>query len=251
MSMKKNFQNMPHASIRTQHGFTLIELLVATIIGLLGTIVIFTVYQNAEGFKRTTVSTGDAQTSGAIALYSIEQYIRTAGSGITTTNEAKFAGVASTVRPNLLLGCPLQPNPNGVLGAVTTVGATPTPVAPVRIIDGSLIAGGLAGSSDVLVIMGGNADMATNPTSAGPLAAGDPAVIAANLLGWRTAAPGRAADIALFVQGSGTTSNVSTINCSMRRIATISSASGSGVITLASPTAISYGLTTNVHDYFD
>jgi type IV pilus assembly protein PilW len=248
--MKKSFQNIAHVSfIRAQHGFTLVELLVATIIGLLGTIVIFTVYQNAEGFKRTTVSTGDAQTSGAIALYSIEQYIRTAGSGITTTNEAKLAGSVSTVQPNLLLGCPLQPNPNGVLGAVTTVGATVTPVAPVRIVDGSLIAGGIAGSSDVLVIMGGNADMATNPTSAGPVAVGATTITAANLLGWRTATPARLADIALLTQGSSAgAGTISNTNCALRRIAGVSSPSGSGIITLASPTATSYGLTTNVHD---
>ncbi len=250
----KKIENSPlrNAYSAFASGFTMIELLIAMIIGLLGTIVIFTVYQNAEGFKRTTVAAGDAQTGGAVALFSIEQYIRTSGSGITTTNEAKLKGSNSTVQPNLLLGCPLLPNPNGVLGLVTSVGATATPVAPVRIIDGSQLAGGLAGTSDVLVIMGGNADIATSPTAAGVVAGGATTVTdAGNLLGWRVAAPPRLADIALFTQGGNVPgATVSNSPCTLNRILSVSTPTGSGVLnlTLPIPAGANYATKTNIHD---
>jgi type IV pilus assembly protein PilW len=229
---------------QTQSGFTLIELLVATVIGLLGTIVIFTVYQNAEGFKRTTIAAGDAQTSGAIALYTLEQYIRTSGSGITTTNEVQLTpGSASAVQPNLLLGCSLVPPPNvGTGSAVTSVGATATPIAPVRIIDGSLLPAGIAGTSDVLVIMSGNADIATNPTrAAGNVLAGASSLSGlSNLLGWRAASgavppfPARRADIALFAD-AGTGGTFSASPCALRRIVSTQAVPGVGnTMTLAS-----------------
>jgi type IV pilus assembly protein PilW len=244
--------------IRVELGFTMIELLIAMIIGLLGTIVIFTVYQNAEGFKRTTVAAGDAQTSGAVALYSLEQYIRTSGSGMVTTNEAQLIGSTSSVQPNLLLGCPLLDNPNVGLGkAVTSVGVTATPIAPVRIIDGSLLLGGVAGTSDVLVIMSGNADVATNPTNAGPVVGSASSIAgASNLLGWRPATaaippyPARRADIALLTEAGGV-GTVSGSPCVLRRITNTAAVAGVGnVINFASalPGGTNFPTRTNLHD---
>ncbi len=258
--MKKTLNNYPIGSTsRIQSGFTMIELLIAMIIGLLGTIVIFTVYQNAEGFKRTTVAAGDAQTSGAVALYSLEQYIRTAGSGIITTNEAQLSGSISSVQPNLLLGCTLLDNPNiGVGKAVTSVGTTATPIAPVRIVDGSLLPGGIAGTSDVLVIMSGNADIATNPTLGKKPVVGSASDITnvENLLGWRSASaasppfPARLADIALLTEAGGA-GTVSAYPCVMRRITTTATVSGLGNsinLALQLPAATNFPKTTNVHD---
>jgi type IV pilus assembly protein PilW len=235
-----------------QQGVTMIELLVAMVIGLLGTIVIFTVYQNAEGYKRTTVSAGDAQSNGAIALFSLERYIRTAGSSLTSTNEAQ-TGTPTPPRPNLLLGCPLFGFP--VPGVVTGPnGAASTPIAPVRIIDGSRLAGGVASTSDVIVIMAGNADIATNPTLAGPVLAGVNAINnVGNTYGWRTASttPPRLADIALFVQntaGGAGAPSISTVPCSARRITTLTTTIP-GVMNLAAATpAVSYAPSTNIHN---
>jgi type IV pilus assembly protein PilW len=234
-----------------QQGVTMIELLVAMVIGLLGTIVIFTVYQNAEGYKRTTVSAGDAQSNGAIALFSMERYIRTAGSSLTSTNEAQ-TGTTTPPRPNLLLGCPLFgfPAPGVVTGPN---GAPTTPIAPVRIIDGSRLAGGVASTSDVIVIMAGNADITTNPTLAGLVPAGTIAVNnVGNTYGWRAAAAPRLADIALFVQntaGGVGAPLISTVPCSARRITTLTTTNGPGVMNLAAATpAVSYAPSTNIHN---
>lgn len=235
-------------------GFSLVELIVALAIGMLGTIVIFTVYQSAEGYKRTTVAAGDAQTNGAVALFSLEQYIRTSGSAITTTNEAQLSGAVNPPRPNLLLGCPLfgLPNASVVTGPA---GAPTTPVAPVRIVDGSQTAGGIPSTPDVLVIMAGNSDISTNPTGAGPLAAGTTSLTTvSNLMGWRVASGTRLADIAMFVQragggGGGAPQTVSAVPCSLRRLAALSTTSGAGAITLAAPTpTVNYVPTTNIHN---
>jgi type IV pilus assembly protein PilW len=240
---------------RRQSGVTLIELLVAMIIGLLGTIVIFTVYQNAEGYKRTTVAAGDAQSNGAVALFSLERYIRTAGSSLVTTNESQLAASPSPPRPNLLLGCPLFGFPNGAVVTGPAI-ATTTPIAPVRIVDGSLLAGGSLFASDVIVIMAGNADIATNPTSAAPLPPGSTTALSVgNTLGWRlgSTTPPRLADIALFVAastaGGAGAPSISPAACSARRITAMSTSSGSGTMTfgIATP-AVSYAPSTNIHN---
>lgn len=66
-------------------GFSLVEVMVGMIIGLLGIIVIFQVFAVSEGYKRTTTSGGDAQQSGALAVFSMERDLRMAGYGINTT----------------------------------------------------------------------------------------------------------------------------------------------------------------------
>jgi type IV pilus assembly protein PilW len=63
-------------------GFSLVELLVAMLIGLIGIVIMLQVFQNAEGVRRTTVSGGDAQQNGALALYILERDLRNAGMGI-------------------------------------------------------------------------------------------------------------------------------------------------------------------------
>ncbi len=70
-------------------GFSMVELLVAMLIGLIGMIIIFQVFEVSEGIKRSTTSGGDAQQNGVIALYSIERDFKNAGMGF---NETGFAG---------------------------------------------------------------------------------------------------------------------------------------------------------------
>jgi len=55
--------------------------MVGMIIGLIGTLVVLQVFTVFEGQKRTTTTGSDAQTNGALALYSIERDVRMAGYG--------------------------------------------------------------------------------------------------------------------------------------------------------------------------
>src|SRR5712691_11656289 len=73
----------------SERGFSMVELLVAMLIGLIGMIIIFQVFEVSESIKRTTTSGGDAQQNGAVALYVIEHDLRNAGMGF---NVAPFAG---------------------------------------------------------------------------------------------------------------------------------------------------------------
>lgn len=107
-------------------GFSLIEILVGLAIGLLATLVIMQVFSAFEGQKRTTTGSGDAQTNGSIAIYSIVHELKMSGYGLLPAAS------------NSPLGC-------------TTVSAGSTgitSIAPVMITDG----GTLAGASDSITI---------------------------------------------------------------------------------------------------
>lgn len=92
-------------------GFSLVEILVGLFIGLLATLVIMQTFSSFEGQKRTTTSGSDAQTNGALALYSIERDVRMAGYGL---------GVAAA------LGCKINTYYNGTLASFSLVPITIT-----------------------------------------------------------------------------------------------------------------------------
>ena len=64
-------------------GFSLVELMVAVVIGLIGTVVMFQVFAVSESYKRTTVSGGDAQQNGSVALFTMERDLRNSAHGQT------------------------------------------------------------------------------------------------------------------------------------------------------------------------
>jgi type IV pilus assembly protein PilW len=72
-----------------ERGFSMVELMVAMLIGLIGTIIIFQVFEVSEGIRRTTTGGGDAQQNGAVALYVMERDLRNSGMGF---NDTAFAG---------------------------------------------------------------------------------------------------------------------------------------------------------------
>lgn len=63
-------------------GFSLIEIMVGMTVGLLGMIVVLQVFGVSENLKRSATSGGDAQQSGALALYELKRTIQLAGYGI-------------------------------------------------------------------------------------------------------------------------------------------------------------------------
>lgn len=76
-----------------QSGMSMVELMVAMAIALIGTIIIFQVFEVSEGIRRTTTSGGDAQQNGQIGLYVIENDLRNAGMGF---NDTQYAGCNAT-----------------------------------------------------------------------------------------------------------------------------------------------------------
>jgi type IV pilus assembly protein PilW len=110
-----------------QTGFTLIELMVGLMLGMLTVAIITQVMVTAEGKKRTTTQGADAQLSGALALYAIQQ-------------EAQMAGYGVSANP-LALGCNVRYNFGGTAGSFT--------LAPV------LIAAGSNGSDTITFLRSG------------------------------------------------------------------------------------------------
>ncbi|MEF8721245.1 MAG: PilW family protein [Candidatus Accumulibacter delftensis] len=80
---------MRHRSLPTDlqdKGFTLVEVMVAMVIGMLGLIIMMQVFSAAEGQRRATTGSGDAQSNGAMALYALQRDIRQGGYGFNAVN---------------------------------------------------------------------------------------------------------------------------------------------------------------------
>ncbi len=76
----------PTRSRRGNRGFSLVELMVGLAIGLLVILIITQAIAMFETQRRTTTSGSDAQQSGLLGLFSIEQDIRLAGTGFNSAN---------------------------------------------------------------------------------------------------------------------------------------------------------------------
>lgn len=132
--MSKPIANLPRSS-----GFGLVEILVGLAVGLITILVITQVLTGFEGQKRTTSSSGNAQTNGALALYSIEHDVRMAGYGAV--------GADSML-------CPLGINVsyNGVVSNAKSM-------MPVSIVNGA------AGAPDSLTVFRSSAPQSAMPVA--------------------------------------------------------------------------------------
>ncbi|HEY8070194.1 MAG TPA: PilW family protein [Burkholderiales bacterium] len=91
---------MLRSRFRRSSGFSLVEIMVGMVIGMFGIMIMLQVFSLAEGQKRSTTSGGDAQTSGAIALFGIQRDIRQAGLGLT---DVKLIACNLTLRTGVVL----------------------------------------------------------------------------------------------------------------------------------------------------
>jgi type IV pilus assembly protein PilW len=142
-----------HSVHRPQRGMSVVELLVATVISLLGVLIIFQVFAVNEDVRRTTTSGGDEQTSGLMALMTIERDLRHAGFGINDFD---------------LVGCNMK-----MYDAMRSPAKVPDyPLAPVEIVSNAgtvpdvirVIYGG-SKQTTAAVQLGGDMENATDPVS--------------------------------------------------------------------------------------
>src|SRR5271155_4884096 len=103
-----------------QAGFGLVEIMVGVVIGMIAVLVIFQVYNVAEGFKRNTTSFGEAQQAGLYSSFVLGMELGNAGAGVS---------VSAT---DLQWCAP----PNPVTGSVSDLANTFLPF-PVLICDGN------------------------------------------------------------------------------------------------------------------
>ena len=65
----------------SQRGFSLVEILVGIVIGMVGLLVIFKTVAIWDNHTRSTVSGGDAQVAGTLAMFNLERDLKQAGLG--------------------------------------------------------------------------------------------------------------------------------------------------------------------------
>jgi len=122
-----NICRAPVATRPRSRGFTLIELMVGLVLGMLAILVITAVMASAEGKKRTVAMGSDAQVNGALALYTLQTEIQTAGYGASSNKPA--------------LGCQVKgkfTDPDAAAGSgPTDISFTLVPVEIVNGVDGA------------------------------------------------------------------------------------------------------------------
>lgn len=129
-----------HPVRQRDRGMSLIEILVGVVIGMIGIVVIFQVLAVSEGRKRTTIQGSDAQSAGAIGLYSLQRDVQLGGYG--------FGGADSRQ-----LGCTVTANRAGTVADFRLI--------PVEIVQGENLPApgmGALGAPDMIRVLWGNAN---------------------------------------------------------------------------------------------
>jgi len=126
----------PWSSFRRGHaGFGLVEIMVGLVIGLIAVLVIYQIYNVAEGFKRNTTAAGEAQMTGLFSSFVLGMEIANGGAGIAVSAPdlascADTGDIATTFRPIPVLitdgGAAGTPDSFVVTYSMATTLATPS-----------------------------------------------------------------------------------------------------------------------------
>lgn len=155
-----------------QRGMTLIELMVSLVVGSFLLVAVFGLMAGFEGQRRTLSAASGLDQTGSVAMFKLDQWIRSAGTGFTQASTYAYgcelfaAKSSSTLLPmSGALPAPFASTNPGSTGVFR--------LAPVLIIPGGTTPGVSGSASDVLVLMsGGNNDgqtpsqLATSATAA-------------------------------------------------------------------------------------
>ncbi|MEO5686395.1 MAG: PilW family protein [Burkholderiaceae bacterium] len=150
---------------QAQAGMTLIEMMIAVVISMILSMAVMLVMSSFEGRRRTLGSTSDLDQAGNLAMFQLDRWIRSAGTGIVQGNSYTY-------------GCKLFASKSGTqLLPVTSASPLPAPfaavnpgtsgefrLAPMLILPGQTTPGASGQASDVLVVMSSGNDGAQVPT---------------------------------------------------------------------------------------
>lgn len=142
---------------RPQRGTTLIELMIALAIGLVLSLALFSVMSIFEGRRRTVGSGADLDQAGSVAMFQIDRWVRSAGTGFAQGSSYTYGCklFASKAGTQILPATAALPAPFGSVNP----GATGVfRLAPVLILSGQTapnvsVAGLSTATSDALVVM--------------------------------------------------------------------------------------------------
>jgi len=139
---------------RAQAGLTLIELMVAIVISMILSIAVMIVMSTFEGKRRTLGSSSDLDSAGNLAMFQLDRWIRSAGTGFVQGNTYTYGCrlLASLNSTQLLPLTAALPAP--FANTAENSGATTTyRLAPVIIISGGTTPTVSGQASDALVVM--------------------------------------------------------------------------------------------------
>jgi type IV pilus assembly protein PilW len=129
-----------------ERGVTLIELMVGVAIGLVTTVVIAQVMLASDGRRRSLSSTSDAQVKSALALYTLQRDVMSAGYGFSDsprvlgcTLRQTFAGARNTLQR--LAPLTIVDGADGAPDVITTLSSTAAFSVPAQLSSGALPTG--------------------------------------------------------------------------------------------------------------
>ncbi len=156
---------------RSQAGLTLIEMMIAVLISMVLSIAVMTVMSSFEGRRRTLGSTSDMDQTSALAMFQLDRWVRSAGSGLVQGNSYTYGCklLATLSSTQILPATSALPAP---FASVNPGTSGVFRVAPVMILPGQTTPGVSGQTSDVLVVMsaGNDASQVPAPVRGSPTA---------------------------------------------------------------------------------
>jgi len=156
---------------RDAAGVTLIEMMVALVISMVLSIVVMLVLSTFEGRRRTISSGADLDQTGALAMFQLDRWIRSAGSGLAQGSSYAYGCRLFAAKA----GNQILPAPAALPAPFASVNPGASGVfrlAPILILPGQTTPEVSGASSDVLVVMtaGNRASQVPAPLLAPPAA---------------------------------------------------------------------------------
>jgi type IV pilus assembly protein PilW len=137
-------------------GVTLIELMVALLIGSVLSLAVFGMMATFEGRRRTLGSTADLQQAGTMAMFQIDRWVRSAGTGFVQSNAYAYGCALYAAKANTQI-LPRASALDAPFGSVNPGASGVFRLAPLLILPGQTKPGASNQASDVLVLMSGGA----------------------------------------------------------------------------------------------
>jgi type IV pilus assembly protein PilW len=156
---------------RSQAGVTLIEMMVALVVGMVLSIAVMMVLSTFEGRRRTVGSASDLDQTGALAMFQLDRWIRSAGTGMGQGSGFAYGCTLFAAKS----GHQILPATDALPAPFASVNPGTSGVfrlAPVLILPGQTTPGVSGNPSDVLAVMatGNDASQVPSPLSAPPSA---------------------------------------------------------------------------------
>lgn len=139
-----------------QRGLSLVELMVTLVIGLVVTLVLFSTMQAFEGRRRTNISVNDINQAGSWAVYALDKWVRSAGSGFSQGSGETYGCTLTAAKG----GSQILPRTAALPAPFDSIDSGTSNVfklIPLLILPGQTIPSVSGKASDVLLIMGGSA----------------------------------------------------------------------------------------------